>query len=219
VSNLISWDDAFKLSSAILASLGGGSVVVLGFFSFLGAIFSDRFLEAYKGKNQRDLEKLRSETMSKLESLKTELSFNLEVSKRFSEKQFYLYNELWSSLCDLKIAANNLWEMASRANLQKFSRQLRKTEDQILRSSLLIDDTHYVTLTKLLKEFSDFKFGKTELRDLRVTRADKGNTDDPYLTTEEIKRVIDGNGTTKDQYLRLLRQIEIYFKNQIRGAR
>ncbi|MFN9175530.1 MAG: hypothetical protein ACK58N_13770 [Synechocystis sp.] len=215
----MSWDDTFKLASAILASLGGGAVIVLGFSSLLGKIFSERLLEAYKGKNQRQLEQLKSEFLSDVERLKSELLLNLEISKRFSEKQFYLYNELWSSLCDLKIAGNNLWESASKLNLIEFSEQLRKTEDQILRSSLLIDDQHYEILRRLLDKFSGFEFGKTRLRDLRSTRNGGRGTQNEDLTTQNIERTIQNNEAIKDEYSQLLMEIEGYFKNQIRGIR
>jgi hypothetical protein len=211
----MSWDDTFKLASTILASLGGGAVIV----SLLGKIFSERLLESYKGKNQEQLEKLKSEFLLDVERLKSELLLNLEISKRLSEKQFYLYNELWSSLCDLKIAGNNLWESASKSNLIKFKEQLRKTKDQILRSSLLIDEQHYELLGRLLDKFSSFQFGKTQLKDLQSTRNSGRGTQNDDLTNQNIERIIQNNNAVKDEYSQLLMEIESYFKKRMRGIK
>lgn len=215
----MSWDDVFKLATAILASLGGGAVIILGLSSLLGKILSERLLEAYKGKNQIQLEETKSELLSDIERLKSDLLLTLEISKRFSENQFYLYNELWSSLSDLKIAGNNLWERSSNSNLVKFSQQLKKTEDQILRSSLLIDDQHYAMLRMLLDKFNSFQFGKTKLRDLRNRRNGETVTRGEDLTPQDIERTIQSNKAIKDEYSQLLVEIEGYFKRQIRGIK
>ena len=122
----MTWNDAFKLISAALAAIGGGSVIVLGFSSWLGKVWASRILEADRLKYQSQLETLKSDLSSGVEKLKSELSLNLEISKRFTEKQFHLYNDLWSSLCDLRITGDSLWERANTQNAKKFADQLKK---------------------------------------------------------------------------------------------
>jgi hypothetical protein len=118
----MAWDDAFKIASSILVSIGGGAAIT----SLLGKIWVEKILSSDRDKYNRQLEKLKSDLSSDIEKLKNQLALKLDISKRFSEKQFYLYNDLWSSLCDLRIAGNNLWESATKARLKKFAEQLKK---------------------------------------------------------------------------------------------
>ena len=53
----MTWEDAFRLSTAVLASLGGGAAVILGFSSWLGKIWASRILN----KEKHELEKLKNE--------------------------------------------------------------------------------------------------------------------------------------------------------------
>jgi hypothetical protein len=204
----MTWDDAFKIASSILVSIGGGAAIT----SLLGKIWVEKILSSDRDKYNRQLEKLKSDLSSDIEKLKNQLALKLDISKRFSEKQFYLYNDLWSSLCDLRIAGNNLWESATKAKLKKFAEQLKKTEDQILRSSLLIENNHYQRLRDLIDRFGQFQFGKTRLMDLQNDSIYQSN-----LNEDEIKSTIEQNRTVKEDYLHLLSEIETYFKDQIRG--
>src|SRR5215510_13537465 len=103
----MNWDQAFKVASSILASVGGGALIVFALSSWLGKVWANRILEADKLKYQSAL----------------------AVVNRYSETQFQLYNDLWSSLCDLRIAGDQLWEEASSQNARRFAQQ--KTRDVV----------------------------------------------------------------------------------------
>lgn len=208
----MTWDDAFKIVSSVLVSIGGGAAILFGLSSWLGKIWAEKILNSDRDRYQRQIETLKSELSSDVERLKSELALKLEISKRFSEKQFHLYNDLWSSLCDLKIAGDSLWERANKLNAKKFAEQLKKTEDQIFRSSLLIENWHYEKLKELIDRFSKFQFGKTRLIDLRNHSTDQ-------VEPQDIEFTIENNRIVKEDYSRLLNEIETYFKDQIQGTR
>lgn len=90
-------DEAFKLATSIITSLGGGTLIVFGLWSWLSKIWANKILEADKFKYQSVLEEVKVKHQSALDEV-----------KRYSEKQFHLYNDLWSSLCDLQIAGDKL---------------------------------------------------------------------------------------------------------------
>ncbi|MBI3650850.1 MAG: hypothetical protein HY231_07345 [Acidobacteria bacterium] len=185
----MTWEDIFKTVGAVVFSLGGGGAIVIAFSSYLGKIWADRILEADKAKYQSELEKV----------------------KRYSEKQFYFYNELWSALCDLKIKGDALWERANIQSAKRFSIQLKETKDQVTKSSLLIEDVDYIALKKVLEEFGEFDLGKAKLIQLRNLR---------YLEDVDnqiIEEVIELNRQKKEAYSNLLEKIETSFKKQIRG--
>lgn len=210
----MTWDDAFKLICAAFAAIGGGAAVILGLSSWLGKVWANRILEADRVRYQSQLEALKSDLSSGVERLKSDLLLNLEISKRFTEKQFHLYNDLWSSLCDLRIAGDSLWECANPSNARKFAEQLKKTDDQILRSSLLIEDQHYETLRELIDRFSKFQFGKVRLIDLR-----RGSQSNDEIELSDIEGAIERNGMLKEEYSDLLTEIRKSFKRQIQGVK
>ena len=137
----MNWDQAFKVAASMLASVGGAAVIIFALSSWLGRVWANRILEADKVKYQAAL----------------------AVVNRYSETQFHLYNDLWSSLCDLRISGDKLWEEANITNVRSFAQQLQKTKDMIQKRSLLIEDHHYETLKELLREFGEFNFGKARL--------------------------------------------------------
>ncbi len=61
-----------------------------------------------------------------------------DTPNRYNSKQFELYNELWSSLIELKILADDLWDMATGKKLKNFSMKIYNAKISIEKSSLLI---------------------------------------------------------------------------------
>jgi Glu-tRNA(Gln) amidotransferase subunit E-like FAD-binding protein len=185
------WDQAFKLVASILTSIGGGAAIIFGLSSWLGKVWASKILEADK--------------------LKYQSAF--EVVKRYSETQFHLYNDLWSSLCDLRIAGDKLWEEANAINARRFAQQLQKTRNMVQRSSLLIEDEHYEALKTLLEEFGDFDLGKARLLELRSNQFPLNDVPD-----NDVQRVIEENRLKKEAYSQLLDKLEHSLKRQLRGA-
>ena len=178
------------------------AIIILGLTWWI-KFLADKKLDNYKSSNQSDLEKSKSD-----------LALNLDISKRYSLEQFKLYNELWISLYNSKVGGDDLWEVANIKNVKAFAQQLKKTENQIDRHSLLIEDQHYLNLKNLINDFYQFKFGKITLYELRNNNS---NNYDSQLQVDQIKEVIDRNKEIKDKYSSLLVYLKEDFKRQIRG--
>lgn len=58
--------------------------------------------------------------------------------ERFNAKQFRLYNQLWSSLIDLKISADDLWQSATLLKLRDLSQKFFDAKVSIEKSALLL---------------------------------------------------------------------------------
>jgi hypothetical protein len=174
-----------------LLSFVGGGAALLGVLKFIPSIIPNFFMEKYLQKNRISLEKTKNDYQSQLEKKKSDYTAALEIVKkehskevdlyktdlislaRYSESQFKLCSELWSSLFSLKIAARNLWENASEGNLREFSNQFYETEKIVGHSVLLLDDEHYQQLSKILITFGRFEIGKkilwlTEIEDYLI---------------------------------------------------
>lgn len=66
-------NDIVKLLAAILVSLGGGSLIILGFSSWLGKLWANRLMAKESAKHAQELEELRNKLTQDTESYKIKL--------------------------------------------------------------------------------------------------------------------------------------------------
>src|SRR5690349_3590241 len=97
-----------------LGTLGGVSVVVLGLSAWVGRVWAARISETERARHAEELERLKLQ----LDLAKTQV-------QRISEAKFKLYNDVWSSLQDVRSIGDRLWERASKDELQEFIEALR----------------------------------------------------------------------------------------------
>ena len=192
------WDETFKIIFAALASVGGAGLIILGISKYFGELFAKKYEQKLIAKFQNEI----NDYQTKLDILK-------RTTLRYSDKQFELYSVLWSSLQNLKITADSLWERASSKNLSDFSKQLRKTKIEIEKVSLFIEDNHYSELIKTIKHFAEFQIGKKMLIDYRR----ETNIDDHIIE----QQMIAGNHRVKERYQELILIIKSDLKKQLKG--
>jgi hypothetical protein len=186
-----------KIVLGFIGALGGGGAIVLGFSNFFGQLLAKRYEEKIKVKFQNEI----NEYQSQLDILK-------QSTIRYSDKQFEHYNKLWLSLYNLKIFADDLWQKATPASLERFSRQLRNTKTEIEKASLFIEENHYEELNKTIKFFSEYQIGKSDLINYR-----QANNFEDYT----IGRMIAENGEKKAAFETLILVVKADLKKQISG--
>lgn len=196
-----------KLFTAFIVAIGGASVVVVALAKWFGGFLSNRLLDSYNNKHERELETLKNKYANELE--KTKLLF-----ARYSEKQFDLYNDLWKVLLYTKQQADMLWEKAEPSQIPAFSEQIRLTRNAINENLLLIEDEHYKKLIKLIGQFEQFQFGKQKLIDIRAQGNDNMAS---QITKGEARETINQNRKTKENYDNLIMDIGKSFRTQIKG--
>lgn len=187
--------DIFKIIFGIIGTLVAVGTLVLGFIKFFGDFFAKNYIEKIKASFQKEI----NEYTNQLEILK-------HTSIRFSDKQFEYYNLLWSSLSELKILSDDLWKIANSQNLERFSKQLANTKNEIEKSSLFINEKDYEELVKLIKTFSDYQIGKKDLIDYRRQQ---------HFDGYEVERMKIENGQTKINFDNLILKIKRDLKKQI----
>jgi hypothetical protein len=136
----------------------------------------------------------------------------IQALSRYHEFQFNLYRALWDSLYDLKLAADDLWEMADAQNLRKFAEQLQKTEDTINRNILLIEEGHLQELKRVISAFWEFRIGKEKLIGLWRKREHYGNIDEWM-----IRQMIKDNMRIREQYNCLIEEVSRSLRRQLRA--
>jgi hypothetical protein len=187
-----------KIVLGIIAALGGGGAIVLGLSNYFGQFLAKRYEEKIKAKFQNEI----NEYQSQLDIIK-------QITIRYSDKQFEHYSKLWASLYDLKLLADDLWEQATSARLERFSRQLKSTKTEIEKASLFIENSHYKELTETIKYFSDYQIGKSDLISYR-----QANGYDEYF----VQQMIFDNGLKKSAFETLILEVKTDLKKQIGGA-
>lgn len=200
-----------------------GAIVI----SVLIAYFISYFKE--KGKNLATKEDIQ-EITNKVESVKQEYKkeFDLiqkkneanfselkNIKDRYNSKQFEIYNNLWTSLIELKFSADTLWDEANRKNLKDFSKKVAEAQKSIETNSLLLEDTDYGELNELIKKFNNFKFGKASLIEIKY----KTDTQMDSIDVYDINDMIDNNKRIKEQYDELIIILKQKFKEKIKGNR
>lgn len=196
----MTWNETFQIISGAIASVGGASFIIWKFSSYFGDKWAEKHLESIKKEYQKEIEAYKSQ----LDTLK-------ETSLRYSGQQFELYNKLWHSLYDLKSIADTLWDDANEPNLRTFSKRLKITIDEVEKSYLFIEESHYQDLKGLLEQFSDYQFGKTKIIQLHVRRSRES------IDSSEIRYWINHNGDIKQKYNEYINEIRSDLKIQIRG--
>lgn len=200
---------------AIIVSVGGTTAIVIVLSKWFGDRLAAKLLEKDRAQYQQELEGLKNQYQQELETKKNELEKSKSIFLRYSEHQFNLYNDLWKSLCDLKHIGEDLWERAEPQLLRKFSKQLRETKLTVEKSALLIEDNHYQALTGVLEKFENFEIGKQTLITLRNRTVNEMNQFG--FQEYEIRRIIEGNWQTKQEFVELTVELSAAFKNQLKG--
>lgn len=206
---------ALEWLGAIVVSVGGTSAIVIALAKWFGDRLANKLLEKDKAKYKEELEGLKTKYQTELETKKTQLEKSKTIFLRYSEHQFNLYNDLWKSLCDLKHIGEELWERAEIQKVKDFSKQLKTTKLTVEKSALLIEDNHYKDLIKILDNFGKFEFGKMTLISLRNRQAHE--LENNGVNDGEIRRVIDRNRQTKQEFVSLVDNLSNEFKRQIKG--
>lgn len=198
-------------------SLIGGTLGTLIFYKILPKTITAHLSENHQQRNRMLLEEIKSDNQIVLESIKNEYQKELEVYKmslialdRYSDYQFRLYNELWTSLYELKCKGEDLWEHASSRNLTNFAKQIKETKNKIEQNILLINDEHYDKLINILKTFGKYKIGKENLINYRKLSRD--NEFELNFNENDFKTV---NQSIKIEYDCLIDMIASDFKRHL----
>ena len=199
----MNWTEIFQNIAGIIVSVGGAGAIIWALSSHLGKMWAEKHLESIKAKYQKEIE-----------DYKTHLELLKDTSLRYSGQQFELYNKLWHSLLKLKLTADLLWDKAEDANLRNFSKQLKETVDEVEKSYLFIEESHYKNLKGLLDQFSEYQIGKIKVIQLYKSR--KGEL--PY-DEAVFYDLINNNRENKQKYENLINEIRMELKRQIRGGR
>ena len=211
----LTFQDFLELSAALLVSVGGATVVIIGLSKWFGDFLSKRLLDNYNNKHKEDLELLKSKFQTQLETTKSELDRAKSLFLRYSEKQFDLYNDLWKVLIQTKLQADMLWDNAVPEKIPSFAEQISLTRKAIDDNLILIEDNHYEKLIELINQFDQFQFGKKTLVELR--KKPREEFQNQNISPQMVRETVQKNGELKEKYDEIIMEIGKSFREQIKG--
>ena len=166
----------------------------------------------YNNKHETDLEKIKADYSSALAKTQHEYDKIERKHYLYSQSQFELYNSLWKQLIYTRRMADDLWNAADPHKIPSFAEQISQTKHVIEENMLLIEESHYDALLKLMNEFENFNVGKRRLIEVR-----QSTVDNVLENIDDISKMIADNGDAKQRYDSLVTQVGNYFRNQIHG--
>ncbi|MFW1157233.1 hypothetical protein ACEV7T_06605 [Vibrio parahaemolyticus] len=95
-------EDIFKISAAIVTSLGGASIIVIAASSWLAKVWANRILEKEKGEIQKEIEQVRSNNKVYLDTLSNSSLLFLESQKAITVERTAAIKSLWFTFLELK---------------------------------------------------------------------------------------------------------------------
>lgn len=189
----------------VLGAVGTAGAILFGLSSWLGKVWASRLLAREQTKYDEALHRATAKYDQHLEIAK-------EAVLRYSDSQFTRYSELWQSLCDLRVTANDLWESATRDKVKKFAKQVKETRTAIHKGALILTEEHYQGLLDALDSFDQFSIGKESLVELRR------NPNSQAYDDNTVQNQIQHNDQIRQDYISKLEQLRKHLKKQIGGV-
>jgi Glu-tRNA(Gln) amidotransferase subunit E-like FAD-binding protein len=197
-------DEIFKISAAILGSVGGAAAIIFALSSWLGKVWANRILEKDKLAYSSELERIKNQLHS--DAQKQQFVFSL-----YFEGQFKLYNDLWVSLSGLQNEVEKLWTEASTRNLKTFVTALSKAKQQIRNSALLIDQNHYKEIMEVIDSIENYHVGKEKLINARRNIENVSQWD--------VQEIIEQNRDNREKINTFVEHMLEEMRRQISGTR
>ncbi|MCG3694653.1 hypothetical protein [Aliarcobacter butzleri] len=183
-------------------------------------VIKTKIEQSIKHNYDKQLERLKQDYKEKFDLIKNQNDLYFSELKnnkdRYNSKQFEIYNNLWTSLVELKFSADTLWNTANQRNLKDFSTKVSSAKKSIEISSLLLENNDYENLISLIKSFNDFQFGKGLLLE-KIQNKTTLDFKNSLVDDTEISNTIENNRQMKENYDALIIKLKEKFKEQIKG--
>lgn len=84
-------DEIFKIAAAIIASLGGGALLIGAFSNWLGGVWANRMLQNERAKHEKSLQELKTKNEAALENFKAQIDTfkQKELTRHFDKLTIY----------------------------------------------------------------------------------------------------------------------------------
>lgn len=176
--------DIFEIAVAILASIGGAGVIIVGLSSWLGKVWANRILEQEKTELSKDVEGYKNKLDTELQRLNFANDKAIHVSKNQYEKEFQFYTEIWESLVELTNKTLNLFPLIENvpADKEKLKQYKLDKYDEFVKAY-----NQYLMLTKKYLPFYNKEISE-KFDEFRNLCSGQGITYETYVAEPLVQR-------------------------------
>lgn len=133
--------------------------------------------------------------------------------KIVNEEKFKLYNELYSSLYELRLSMNKLWDEIDTNELKNYNLKLFNARIQLSKSILILSENEYNSLEKVFIGLEEFGNNKEGLYKLGRNEHIRNLT--PVGKEHMTRMYIEQNGEVRTRYLNYLEKLKKRFKGEL----
>jgi hypothetical protein len=90
----------WQIVLGIIASVGGGGIIVAGFARFAGKVWSERYIQSKEQEFQGKLEAVRAENAKELDKLRAQIDKSIFISRTQFETEYKMYIQIFDSIFD-----------------------------------------------------------------------------------------------------------------------
>jgi len=94
-------DDILKVATAIIASIGGGAVIVVAISKWCGEILAQKLLSNISHKHEKDIEQYKFNLQKMASEFAALLDHSVEVTKKQYDMEIEIYKNIWKALYDV----------------------------------------------------------------------------------------------------------------------
>lgn len=121
-------EEAFKVAGAIIASIGGSSVIILGLSSWLGKVWANRILQDEIKKHTLEIEDFKGKLNKEIAVANSIIDKSTHVTKLQYDKEFSIYIEIWEKLAECVVSTKHLYPIfenkpAKEEELEEFNNE------------------------------------------------------------------------------------------------
>jgi hypothetical protein len=104
----MTWQEAWQVGLVVVASLGGGGVIVAGLSNWLGRVWADRIVEKQRLESERELASQRGRIDQALARLDAALEHRNLVLQRLADIELQGLRECWQRARECHVHVNGL---------------------------------------------------------------------------------------------------------------
>lgn len=98
----MTWTEVAQVGAAVIASVGGAGVILLGVSGFLGKVWAERILESDRRRFADELERAKAELERATRRLQTSLDHLVTVNRAQFEAEFATLQVVWAAVSNLR---------------------------------------------------------------------------------------------------------------------
>jgi hypothetical protein len=196
--------EAWETTAAVIASLGGGLIVIL-LSGWLGKVWANRILEADRARYSREIEELRSSLERTNRAFQGQIEKAIFVSKTHFETEFQIFREIWQKVATVRSRMSDLRPVMAIVDVRKtpeellgehfeaFVPALQELVDRVDYNSSFYPPEIFAHLDRLIliaqRERDDIKISDDRLS-VEGRRRGKANFDEYLAVAEETSALI-----------------------------